>query len=370
MRTVYLIRHGEPDFPGGVRLCLSATDLPLSRVGRMQGVLLRAFFADRPVTAVFHSGLARTAETARFLSPRARCAEGWQELGVGLWEGLSFPEIRRRFPEEYERRGRDPFRCPMPGGEPPEACMHRALNALSRLLAETEGDIAVVAHAGLNRLLLTALARLPREDFLSLPQPYGCVNTIRCTDDGGCAVEQIGRQPRPTLTPALCAALHQAAGTPEKVRRHGQAVAEQARDLAAELEGAGVGPKLDREGLYAAALLHDLARGERNHAAVGAAWLRGLGYPEVAAWVACHHDLKPEQERVLSEALLLYLADKLVDGAERVPLSQRFARSEGKCRTPESRLAHERRKAQALRVERFLREMIEERWDETRKTRG
>ena len=31
MRDIYLIRHGMPDFPGGARMCLGRTDLPLGR---------------------------------------------------------------------------------------------------------------------------------------------------------------------------------------------------------------------------------------------------------------------------------------------------------------------------------------------------
>ena len=37
MRDIYLIRHGMPDFPGGARMCLGRTDLPLGLRGRLQG---------------------------------------------------------------------------------------------------------------------------------------------------------------------------------------------------------------------------------------------------------------------------------------------------------------------------------------------
>ena len=29
MKRVYLIRHGLPDFPGGKRMCIGSTDIPM-----------------------------------------------------------------------------------------------------------------------------------------------------------------------------------------------------------------------------------------------------------------------------------------------------------------------------------------------------
>ena len=37
-----------------------------------------------------------------------------RELGVGDWEGLTFQEIRRRFPETYALRGEDPVQYGIP----------------------------------------------------------------------------------------------------------------------------------------------------------------------------------------------------------------------------------------------------------------
>lgn len=146
----------------------------------------------------------------------------------------------------------------------------------------------------------------------------------------------------PPLTPALCEALLDAAGTPEQVRHHCRAVAEKADALARQLPPGAV----DRDGLYAAALLHDIARTFPDHARVGAEWMEALGYPEIAGWIACHHDL-PAPERV-SEAVVLYLADKLIQEDREVTLEERFTKSEEKCRSPEALEKHRARYAQAL----------------------
>ena len=107
----------------------------------------------------------------------------------------------------------------------------------------------------------------------------------------------------------------------------------------------------NRGPLYAAALLHDIARTEPDHAAVGAAWLRTLGYPEEAGLIARHHD--PESDS-LDDAALLYLADKFIQGDHEVTIDGRFAASRQRCMTVEAIQAHERRYQAAKRIEEML----------------
>lgn len=332
------------------RVCLSALDPPLSRPGRMRAALAAASLP--PVARVFCSPLRRARETAEALHGAPEAAEGLRELGMGEWDGLAFDEIRRRWPEIYARRGEAPFTCVPPGGEPPADCLARSHAALARLLAETEGDVAVVAHAGVNRLLLCGLLGKPLDEFLTIPQPYGCVNALRF-DGTALTVERVAEQPRPPLTDALCERLLAAAETPEPVRAHTRAVAALAERIGEAL--AAKGYALDLPLLRAAALLHDVARTEPMHAETGGEWLRALGYPEAGALVAAHHELPAEQERPC-EGAALYLADKLIRGTERVTLDERFAASAAKCVTQEARENHERRRRQAERVERMLAE--------------
>lgn len=348
MRTIYLIRHGEPTFPDGERFCLSKTDLPLSPVGRMQGALLREWLTDKPVSGVYHSRSSRAKETAEFLSAAAVAVDGLHEIGVGQWEGLTFREIREDYPELYAARGKNPITNPIPGGEAAAVCRNRAVRALDGLLKHTAGDIAVVAHAGVNRILLCELLERPLKHYLTIPQPYGCVNILE-EDRGKWTVKEIGAQPHPALDSAACKRLLQAAGTPERVLRHCEAVAKKAVGLAQELESG-----MDLTKLRAAALLHDIARTEEDHAAVGAEWLTKLGYPELAALVAGHHELSQQQETELSEAAVLYLADKLIQEDREVTLERRFAESLEKVTTWAGRQVHTRRYQQAKRVARLL----------------
>ena len=82
MSTLYLIRHGEPEFPGGLRLCLGRTDLPLSILGRLQAALTAAGLRGR-VSAVYSSPLKRAAETAGAFEMPVETLPGLAEQDAG-----------------------------------------------------------------------------------------------------------------------------------------------------------------------------------------------------------------------------------------------------------------------------------------------
>lgn len=140
--------------------------------------------------------------------------------------------------------------------------------------------------------------------------------------------------------------------TPAAVIAHGEAVARCALELAAQMSC-----PVDHALLEAACRLHDIARNQPDHARAGADILAREGYPEVGALAALHHDLP---ETASTEAALLYLADKLVRGTERVSLEQRFAASREKCRTPEALAAWQRRRDRAYQIVRDLQLILPE----------
>ncbi len=128
------------------------------------------------------------------------------------------------------------------------------------------------------------------------------------------------------------------ASLPPAVVDHSRAVAAVAMTLARRLNEHGL--CLQTELLLAAALLHDIARLQPDHAAAGAARLRELGYRRLAPLVARHIDLHaqveaeneregrsltPSPDPLPGEAEVLYLADKLLRGTVVIDLDERLA---------------------------------------------
>ena len=200
MREILLLRHAKPDYRDGARCYIGCrTDPPVLPIAPEETAALTALLRARDVQSVWSSPMLRCRQTAALIAggKPVVVVQGMQELDCGEWDGMSFDEIRARYPEEYARRGEDPTR-PMPGGETLDQCAARALSALRGLLARTEGNLAVVAHAGVNRVLIRALAGNP--ELRPLPQPYLCVNVLSY-DGGALAVSAFGLSAAELLLP-------------------------------------------------------------------------------------------------------------------------------------------------------------------------
>ena len=121
-------------------------------------------------------------------------------------------------------------------------------------------------------------------------------------------------------TAAECEAILAGQHVEKAVVRHVGKVAEVAHRLAYALLCSGF--DINLELVQAGALLHDVAKGQRDHAAAGASILRAMEFPRVAEIVAVHTDLGSSSK--LDESAIVYLADKLVRGETEVTIAERF----------------------------------------------
>jgi len=108
----------------------------------------------------------------------------------------------------------------------------------------------------------------------------------------------------------------------KKIIDHCLAVAQVALNLGKEMNS--VGFDLDLDLVVAAGLLHDLARGQVDHAGVAEQILNKLGYREIAGIVGAHMDISLKEGESIREKEIVYLADKLVCGGRLVTLNSRF----------------------------------------------
>lgn len=191
-KIIYLIRHAEPEYPAGERICLGChVDVPLSRQGRRQAEQLRDAFSDIALEAAFTSPLLRARETAQVLGRGVLPVEvvpALRELDGGVWDGLPFSEIYARWPEHFHGSCRSE---PPPGGESDQAGWVRGLDALCGIAGRIDRCAAVVAHSGLNRLLLCGLMGQPLQLKKRVPQSYACVSILDW-QDGHFTVREAG----------------------------------------------------------------------------------------------------------------------------------------------------------------------------------
>jgi len=113
-------------------------------------------------------------------------------------------------------------------------------------------------------------------------------------------------------------------GRGSQVADHSRAVARVAGILTKAVNSFSVN-QLDPDLALAAALLHDIAKGEPDHCASGARRLAELGFStRLTMIVASHADYDPNPHQAVNETEVVYLADKLVQGDAVIPLDERF----------------------------------------------
>lgn len=194
-RRIFLIRHGAIQSPGDPKRFIGQVDLALNEEGWAQAENLRLALSGIPLTAVYCSDLKRSLQTAELIArdhglPCIAKPE-LREISLGEWECLSFDEVRAQFPIEFQARGADIVHCRPPGGESFLDCTCRVLPAFHDILRSTPGNVAIVAHAGVNRILLSQMLGRSLDELLSIKVDSGSLQVIVQTregfrlDDGG-----------------------------------------------------------------------------------------------------------------------------------------------------------------------------------------
>ncbi len=161
-----------------------------------------------------------------------------------------------------------------------------------------------------------------------------------------------GRYEIPTIDESLVLLEQRAAGD-QGLFEHSQAVAGLALLLGKALNRSGC--RMDLDLLAAAGLLHDVAKGEQEHARAGEEMLRAMGYPTVAEVVGAHMDLRVTDSEPMRPHEVVYLADKLVQGSRVVSLEKRFRERVARYpRNPKASAAIASRQRAALKIKQRL----------------
>lgn len=108
----------------------------------------------------------------------------------------------------------------------------------------------------------------------------------------------------------------------DDVRRHCFKVADVASAIGRALLTAGQSLNLDV--IHAAAILHDIGKGQPNHDAAGERMLREMGFGRIGDIVAVHTDLPEGTHSGSLESKVVYLADKYVTGEMVNSLENRY----------------------------------------------
>ncbi|MGC8536322.1 MAG: histidine phosphatase family protein [Rhizomicrobium sp.] len=186
-RRIYLMRHGHVDYlapavvaSGGIHA------VPLTSRGRLEAQAAGRALSGVALDRVICSGLPRTRETAQIV-------QSFLDPAPGLEVESDLVEIRGGLPKlplsnrqdliavmsfEFARAAEEGATM-MEGGEVFAAAQARSIGALERLLCRPDWrQILIVAHEGINRLILSWAAGTGLRATSAFEQDTGCINVL------------------------------------------------------------------------------------------------------------------------------------------------------------------------------------------------
>jgi probable phosphoglycerate mutase len=162
--TTLLLRHGVTRHTLEKRFCgVGGADPELTELGVRQAKAAARRLAAGHIDFVVSSPMRRARETAAVVADSlgltVQVVEGLAECAFGEWEGLTFAEVRDRWPDRLLAWFQDPALAP-PGGESLVAVRERVAAARAELLEAHAGrTMLVVSHVTPIKLtVLDALA--------------------------------------------------------------------------------------------------------------------------------------------------------------------------------------------------------------------
>jgi probable phosphoglycerate mutase len=151
MSKLVLVRHGETTW-NAERRVQGQLEAPLSARGRLQAAALARAIGREGFDAIYASDLSRARETAERIAAvtgaGVRLEPRLRERHYGLFQGLTWDEVRQRYPGELARAKLIFTGMSIPGGEPVEEFAERTLAILGEIAANHRHAL-VVAHGGL-----------------------------------------------------------------------------------------------------------------------------------------------------------------------------------------------------------------------------
>ena len=182
-----LLRHGQTAMSAQKRYA-GRSDAPLTDVGVQQAAAAAKRLASSGIAVIMTSPLLRTVQTAQEVAAVTGAAvitdDGFRETDFGAWEGLTFTEVRERWPAELATWLADPAVAP-PGGESFTDVSARVSAALHRVLGARAGQtVLIVSHVTPIKTLVAAALLAPPAALYRMHLDVAALSAIDWYTDG------------------------------------------------------------------------------------------------------------------------------------------------------------------------------------------
>jgi len=185
MAKLILARHGETVW-NVEKVFRGRADVNLDEVGIRQAELLGKYLSSWELEAIYSSPVKRALDTAnivaRYQKVAVRIAEGLIDLDFGEWQSLPEQEVKRLYPAILNEWHNNPHKAKMPGGESLEDARKRAVAVVDDVLSRHQGNVLLVSHRVVIKVLICYLLGLDNSHFRNINQDVGGITIFDHAD--------------------------------------------------------------------------------------------------------------------------------------------------------------------------------------------
>lgn len=171
MITILLIRHGETAW-NREEIFRGRADVALNETGLKQAQLLAEYLKDEKIAEIYSSPLKRALQTAEKIASyqnlEVNISNELNDFDFGLWQGLPLDQVKKEFPDIFDKWRNYPHLVKIPGAENLEEVRRRALSLVNKVINRNQGIIAMVSHRVINKVLICALLGLDNSHFWNI----------------------------------------------------------------------------------------------------------------------------------------------------------------------------------------------------------
>jgi broad specificity phosphatase PhoE len=176
--TLLLIRHGETEWTRKKRYC-GSNDVPLNATGKKQAVRLRKKLNLPDIDSVYCSDLKRARGFAAIAlgGKKITAHRGLREMNFGIFEGLTYAQLKKKFPVLYSTWLTKFGSVTPPRAERFNVFRTRVLKTFREIIRKNRGKTcAIVSHGGVIMVMLAEI--IGRDKVWSFLPALGSMNTI------------------------------------------------------------------------------------------------------------------------------------------------------------------------------------------------
>jgi alpha-ribazole phosphatase len=179
---IFLCRHGETNWNKTGRL-QGASDTSINAHGMKQAGAVGKYLKNEVFDFCYASDLKRVRQTLKEILRFHECKPVFtselREINVGIYEGLTYKDIKAKDPVSYFKRIEFKYDFLHPQGESYREMDEKRIRPfLKRICEKHKNDtLLIVAHEGVNRIILSNLLKLDPKTSI-VRHPNDCIYII------------------------------------------------------------------------------------------------------------------------------------------------------------------------------------------------